>query len=132
MFSLTFKSTFIFLLLLAFGGQVMASAIMPCEMSNVVTVQQAASDNHNQHMMHNMEEPVNQMTAHECCNEDSSENNDHCGGYCQCLLGGCSLVYVESIKSINDNLLPVEQVVAKQSPSPRAQFLSFLFRPPIV
>ena len=134
MSSFSFKSTFVFLLLFSFVGQVTASAVMSCEMPSALTQQQTttAKDNlHAMHAMHGMEASANNIMNHDCCADDASASSEQCGGNCQCLIAGCSLVYVEAINALNNVFMPADQVVAKPIPAPRTQFLSFLFRPPI-
>lgn len=124
------------MLLFTFVGQVTASAVMSCEMSGTIIKKQNTVDISVQHAKHGLNmlssETTNSTMNHDCCDDEASESSDHCGGKCQCLIGGCSLVYIESVKAFNDAFIFAERIIVKYSPSPRTPFLSFLYRPPIV
>jgi hypothetical protein len=136
MFTHRFKSLFVFLLFFAFVGQVTASKTMSCEMSKTTVQKSAMSDVNTEHDMHFSETTASNMSHsdmnHDCCDDDANSSGDHCGGNCQCLFGGCSFVYLAPVNVDNDAVMPITHVSSKLTSSPRQEFLSFLFRPPII
>lgn len=136
MFTHRFKSIFVFLLFFAFVGQVTASKTMSCEMPKTAVQQNVMSDVNVEHNMHVSQTSAADMTNsdmnHDCCDDNTNSSGDHCGGNCQCLFGGCSFVYLAPISVDNDAAMPISQVSPLYTASPRQEFLSFLFRPPIV
>ena len=131
MFTHRFKSIFVFLLFFAFVGQVTASKTMSCEMPKIAVQQNVMSDVNVEHNMHVSQASASDMN-HDCCDYDTNSSGEHCGGNCQCLFGGCSFVYLAPISVDNDAVMPISQVSSLFTASPRQEFLSFLFKPPIV
>ena len=109
------------MLMLSLIGQSSASVTMPCDMMNMSSMPMShdmTTQEHNMNMM--MDDTSSTSTMADCCQEN-----------CGCAITGC---HANSFTNSN-TILNAIYISTKSNPPnialPEAQFLNYLFKPPI-
>jgi hypothetical protein len=142
MFSILLKNMMSLLLVLTFIGQTTASTLMSCEMEMAKNIEQNNVETEPMTSLMNSghagvnstgDAKVNVENNHDCCDEEfSASSEQQCGDNCQCLIGGCSALFIPEFDKLSGNIPAIHHVKTIQFFEPRSQYLSFLYRPPII